>query len=382
MIYIHVPFCKSFCTYCGFYSERGECNSFYMGALDAEIRERGAEWRAALEGECEGSEGLACGVVSAPRTLYLGGGTPSLLSAAQLRQIFSILSEVFGPDFAADECTIEVNPEDIVHKDDEYFQTLHELGITRISMGVQSFDNKLLKWMNRRHDASTAVQAFKRLREAGFDNISLDLIFGINGYFCLESDLSTLLELAPEHISCYQLSIDENSALASMQYEPLDDEECSRQYDLICRSLAAAGYDHYEISNFARPGFRAVHNSAYWTRVPYLGLGPAAHSLDPDGKTRRWNPQSITEWGNHEYGSETLSQEDIRTEQIMLGLRTAEGVHADLLPQEVLPSLDPSATPTALPAPLQPSHVPNHYRIPESNWFVSDNIIAKIVSYI
>lgn len=385
MIYIHVPFCKSFCTYCGFYSEVGECNSFYVDALCAEIRRRGPLWRDN----------------DAPQTVYLGGGTPSLLAEPQLRQIFMTLLEVFGPDFALDECTIEVNPDDVIHKPESWFQTLKLLGISRISMGVQSFQDDLLRWMNRRHSAAEAIQAYNLLRAHGFTNISLDLIFGIAGYESISNDIEKMLELNPEHISCYQLSVDENSALASRNYVPLDDEICSRQYAEICTRLKAAGYEHYEISNFAKNGHRALHNSAYWTRQPYVGFGPGAHSLKPDLQTREWNAPDLKSYlaanpasasSNPASASstpasstpaeplettdrETLSREQIRIEKIMLGLRTQDGISEYLLPKEA--DLEKHLHEGTLER-IKDDKI----RIPEEKWFVSDNIIAQIVSFL
>jgi oxygen-independent coproporphyrinogen-3 oxidase len=169
------------------------------------------------------------------------------------------------------EGTVEVNPDDITP---EYAAGLRSLGVNRVSMGIQSLDEGMLRWMNRRHSAEGAKRAFRMLRDAGFDNISVDIIFGVNGMSreMLEGTVKEILQWRPEHISAYQLSIEEGSALGRMaregRYLELSDEDCSAQYYLICSLLAAAGYEHYEISNWALPGRRAVHNSAYWTRAP------------------------------------------------------------------------------------------------------------------
>ena len=179
-----------------------------------------------------------------------------------------------------DEFTVEVNPEDVVEKGEEYIRALARMGVNRISMGVQSFDDGVLKKMNRRHDSALALKAFSLLRSAGFDNISLDLIFGgfdIDSQI-LASTLRTIVELRPEHISAYQLSIEEGSILARMcekgQYRECPDELCAEQYNQICTCLAEAGYEHYEISSWALPSKRSQHNSAYWKRIPYVGQRP------------------------------------------------------------------------------------------------------------
>ncbi|MBR1405394.1 MAG: coproporphyrinogen III oxidase family protein [Bacteroidales bacterium] len=258
MIYVHVPFCKSFCTYCGFYSEvcKGSAQiADYVDEVCREISSRTAETAA----------------TASVNTLYFGGGTPSVLPLSALSRIVSavrtgLVSQGCSPDF--EEFTVEVNPEDIVEKGPEYVRGLRGLGVNRISMGVQSFDDGILRWMNRRHTAERARKAFGQLREGGFDNISIDLIFGLSQ---LSDDLwrSTLeqaLELGPEHISSYQLSVEEGSTLERQvlegRYAEASDEQCRRQYDLLCQALAAAGYHHYEISNLARPGFEARHNAA------------------------------------------------------------------------------------------------------------------------
>ncbi len=225
-------------------------------------------------------------------------------------------------------------------------------------MGVQSLDDGMLRWMNRRHDSYGARRAYRLLREAGFDNISVDVIFGVGGMSpeMLETTVRELLEWRPEHISAYQLSVEEGSALGRMaregRYTELPDEACAAQYQLLCRLLSASGYEHYEISNWALPGRRAIHNSAYWTRAPYVGLGPGAHSLrcrsanGPSASTTRsWNSEELTGWTAT---SEVLTEEEIREERIMLGLRTAEGL-------------------------------PEYGRIPEEKWFVADDIISSLI---
>ena len=357
MIYVHVPFCRSFCTYCDFYSELAckgrDSHSYetYLSELLSEAARRAAEIEAAAD----------------VRTLYFGGGTPSVLPLTILERIVS----AFG-GLSFEEFTIEVNPEDILEKGPEYLAGLKALGVNRVSMGVQSLDDPMLRWMNRRHDAEGAHKAFLALREAGFDNISLDVIFGISHLSeeTLSSTLREILSWKPEHISAYQLSIEEGSALAEMlesgRYREAEENQCAAQYELICRLLAEEGYDHYEISNWARPGFEARHNSAYWARVPYVGLGPGAHSFD--GVRRSWNSQNVSSWES-EY--EYLSEEEAREESIMLGLRTSKGVAEALCDADAVEKLiSESAIIRIGDAKI---------RIPENSFFISDSIIERLI---
>lgn len=283
-----------------------------------------------------------------------------------------------------DEFTVEVNPEDIVEKGHEYVRGLISLGVNRISMGVQSFDDGILLWMNRRHDARRAIDAFRILRECGVRNISIDLIFGLS-QLTDETWIGTIeksLSLAPEHISAYQLSIEEGSALAKMvsdgRYVEASDEQCRRQYDILCRCLRQSGYHHYEISNFAKPGFEAVHNSAYWRRAPYVGLGPGAHSLT--GNVRSWNSQELPHMtsdgslATYSRNFETLSTEDIRVEKIMLSLRTDKGLEAT-----ELYSLADRAVVDSLLSEGALEVRDTRIRIPEDHLFTSDEIIRELI---
>ncbi|MBQ2197636.1 MAG: coproporphyrinogen III oxidase family protein, partial [Bacteroidales bacterium] len=251
MIYIHVPFCRSFCTYCDFYSEiapKKECGST-EAFVDAVLEE--AESR---------KEELSS--PSPVNTLYIGGGTPSVLPLDVLSRLVQGVSSYTNSPFG--EFTIEVNPEDIVEKGEGYVRGFVQLGVSRVSMGIQSFDDGILKWMNRRHDSSRAGEAFRILRSGGIGNISVDLIFGLS-QLSDETWIQTIektLALEPEHISAYQLSIEEGSALGELvvkgKYSEAGEDLCRRQYDILCSRLKAAGYHHYEISNFAKPGYEAV----------------------------------------------------------------------------------------------------------------------------
>lgn len=321
----------------------------------------------------------------AVRTLYFGGGTPSLLSPANMAEICSALRATFDLS-RLEEFTVEVNPEDVVGAGgDVMLDGLRKLGVNRISMGVQSFCDSHLRFMNRRHTASSAVEAFRKLRAAGFSNISIDLIFGFAGLTDEEwrSSLEQAVALGPEHISAYQMSLDPNSALADLaaagRYTEPSEDVCAGQYAFLQDFLEAAGYRQYEISNFAKEGFCSRHNSAYWTRDAYLGLGAAAHSFD--GKAvRSWNPASIEEYEaapGVAAGSETLSEEDIFNEKIMLGLRTTRGV--DIKTIETAPegrSLSAVAAGLVADGLLEESG--SCYRIPRGRLFVCDAIIGRL----
>lgn len=334
--------------------------------------------------------------MSAPgavNTLYIGGGTPSVLPLDVLRRIVDALlssrslrrgENTVGAQSPFEEFTVEVNPEDIVEKGGEYVRGLLETGVDRVSMGIQSFDDGILRWMNRRHSAAGAVEAFRILRRCGVRNISVDLIFGLSQLAddVWEDTIERALELAPEHISAYQLSIEEGSALAKLvadgRYVEASDEQCRHQYDVLCQTLRQAGYHHYEISNFARPGFEAVHNSAYWSRVPYIGLGPGAHSLT--GDIRSWNSQELPHRSpdgfpaTYSRTSETLSPEDIRVERIMLSLRTDKGLEA-----AELYSLADRAVINSLLSEGALEKQGGSIRIPESRLFTSDEIIRELI---
>ena len=390
MIYVHVPFCGSFCTYCDFYSEIArspEVRDRYVKDICAEAARRQEEIRRTLD----------------VRTLYLGGGTPSVLPLSCLEQIVRAVDA--GP---YEEFTVEVNPEDIVCGGPEYVRGLLGLGVNRISMGVQSLDDGMLRWMDRRHNAATARRAWRILREAGVSNGSVDVIFGISHLTdeVLERTVAEILDWGPEHVSAYQLSIEPGSELAQLcvqgRYREASEDQCAGQYRLLCRLLGQAGYRHYEISNWARPGREAVHNSAYWSRAAYVGLGPGAHSFDGKGH-RSWNSEVLCGWKPE---TEVLDAAAERTERIMLALRTDRGIALSELPPEPAARLLQAGALEHLPADLTQEYLPSgrsqehltsdralerypsglrntrpsdRVRIPEDRWFVSDEIIAELI---
>ena len=345
-----------------------------------------------------------CEITDDTNTLYIGGGTPSVLPLSVFGRLLDALKKA-GHGGPYDEFTVEVNPEDIVEKGEDYVRGLLELGVNRISMGIQSFDDGILKFMNRRHNADTAVKAYAVLEKAGVRNISIDLIFGLPQLSDEQwgETLKMAMEISssgipPQHISAYQLSVEPGSMLAKMvekgRFEEASDDLCERQYSMLCDALAAAGYRHYEISNFARPGYEAVHNSAYWNHTPYVGFGPGAHSFliprsfdSPDlspgpdtsvGTMRQWNradlcaymedPASVREY-------EILDDGQLVLEKIMLGLRTSKGVDAGFIDGHC----DAGAVSRALQAGNLVRLDDGNIRIPEDRFFVSDGIIADIV---
>ena len=381
-IYIHIPFCSQFCTYCNFYSVK------QLG-----LRERFVQ---AMVNEIEARKDFFKNIGSSVTTVYIGGGTPSVLLPGQLARIVGALRRTFDLS-GLEEFTIEVNPNDITP---EYAAFITSLGVNRVSMGMQSFDDSHLKWMNRRHTSSEGIQAYRILRDAGINNISLDLIFGyapLSGQQW-ENNIDTMISLAPEHISAYQMSIEPGSRLSAMSrngsYTPPSDEECLRQYTLLQTKLTAAGYHQYEISNFARQK-PAQHNSSYWDGTPYLGLGPAAHSYS--GARRMWNTPSVKKYCSYYCGEgaadvvgyEDLTLEDIFNETIMLGLRRTRGFSLDSLAsldasllREIMPDINRLVMGGQLimedASSLGGAATGKNIRIPADKLFVSDSIIREL----
>ena len=399
MIYIHIPFCRSFCTYCDFYSEvAGRCFNAerFAEALSEEIRSRAGE------------------ITDEVNTLYIGGGTPSVLPLCVFEHILDTLKEA-GHGGPYDEFTVEVNPEDIVGNGEEYVRGLLSLGVNRISMGVQSFDDGILKFMNRRHDAETARKAYAILEEAGVENISIDLIFGLPQLSDAQwqDTLDKALSISgagrlPKHISSYQLSVEPGSMLAKLvekgRFEEASEVLCERQYSMLCAALRDAGYRHYEISNFALPGYEARHNSAYWKHVPYVGFGPGAHSLvfpqsvsptAPEGAyglrsveshySRTWNEADLNRYLEDPMGvkdGEELTGGQVVMERIMLALRTSEGIPEEFLRMHCAPHELEHALACGNLVRIPDCHgaadAPCRLRIPEERFFVSDSIISDL----
>lgn len=361
---------------------------------------------ASLENEARAKAGFFKDIGSSVTTMYIGGGTPSVLLPEQLARIVGCVKKVFELDLQQMEFTVEVNPNDITP---EYASFLVDLGVNRVSMGIQSFSDWHLRWMNRRHTAAEGETAYTILRSAGIENISIDLIFG---YGMLRSreweyNIEKALALCPEHISAYQMSIEPGSALGMLarkgKYEAPSQEACEAQYRVLQKKLSGAGYVQYEISNFARRKLRSQtlpyaeslyisqHNSSYWNGVPYLGLGPAAHSFT--GKSRFWNSESVKKYCAFYdcvnsavplcdnvcagvCGKEILTKEDIFNEAVMLGLRQVRGFNLNKLDSSLLSCIEPEINSFIKERLLIKEG--NNIRIPAEKLFVSDSIIREL----
>ena len=310
-LYFHIPFCKRICAYCDFYkSVRLEQMDGVTAAMHRELDER----QDYLRGE-------------AVTTRYFGGGTPSLYAPAALKGLLNHAAQLFDCSGAA-ETTLEANPDDLTG---DYLAGLREAGIDRLSIGIQSFDDDCLKLMNRRHTAAQAIGAVRAAQRAGFGNITADLIFGIPGFGgdSLKRSLDGVLSLGVQHISAYHLTVEPDTAFgrraARGEFRAVDEQISETEFLTVHHTLTEAGFEHYEVSNFALPGFRARHNAAYWHGAKYLGIGPAAHSFD--GEERHWNACSVEKYiAGDPAERELLTNRDRFNEYVMTALRTAEGI--------------------------------------------------------
>ena len=315
-IYLHTPFCKRRCIYCDFFSTtQSEKKPAYVHALCQELDMR----KNYLKGEDI-------------ETIYLGGGTPSQLTQEELEEIFSTLYNIYKVKEDA-EITLEANPDDLTP---EYVHMLRSLPINRISMGIQTFQEETLKLLHRRHTARQAIEAFQRCREAGFQNISIDLMYGLPGETLdtWEKDLQQAIALRPEHISAYHLIYEEGTALWKLreqhQVEEADEDLSVTLFRTLIDELTRAGYEHYEISNFCLPGLHSRHNSSYWTGKKYLGCGPSAHSFN--GTSRQWNVASLDKYihaiqqGKLDYEIEELDIYTRYNDFVITAIRTHWGM--------------------------------------------------------
>lgn len=312
-LYIHIPFCKKLCGYCDFFKTMSLAKkSEVLAAIAREMRERAS----VLEG-------------TVLKTIYFGGGTPTVCSPDELGALLVCARDVFDCS-EVEEVTVEANPDDL---SEEYLAGLQEWGINRLSIGIQSFRDEDLMMMNRRHTAREAVEAVEKARKAGFDNISIDLIYGLPTATVDDwrANVEQAISLGVEHISAYHLTIEENTLFGKKGVATAPEEVSDKEYEVLCQLLREAGYEHYEISNFAKPEKRSRHNSAYWRGTPYLGLGPGAHSFDGNA-TRSWNLPSINTYlKGCALEGEILSAKESYEEYVMVSLRTLEGVDLEFL---------------------------------------------------
>ncbi len=323
-IYIHIPFCKQACNYCNFHFSTSQRNvEELVNCLEKEILIRASSHHKDI-GIIEKDEPI--------QTIYFGGGTPSLLPASAIERLLNVINQNYNVPSDA-EITLEANPDDL---DKHKLQDLKSAGINRLSIGVQSFDEKDLVWMNRAHNATQASQCIEWAQSAGFTNLSIDLIFGLpemddNRWL---KNIIAAINTQVAHMACYALTVEPKTPLQKLirlnKKEPVNNERQAAQFSILMQTMSAAGYEHYEISNFAKPGYRSKHNSSYWQGKKYIGIGPSAHSYN--GDQRMWNVANNAAYirsiqvGSIPFEEETLTIQQKLNEEILTSIRTSEGI--------------------------------------------------------
>lgn len=377
-VYVHVPFCARRCSYCDFaIAVRGDVPwKAYVEAtsLELDIRQRQA----------------ATSTPQPIKTLYFGGGTPSHLGPDGVEALMEVLQEHFTWDNSA-EVTLEANPEDISA---QAVRRWSRAGINRLSIGMQSFHDNVLQWMHRVHDANAAIRSAHEAREGGIDNFSLDLIFATPDHLARswKRDLDQALALEPGHISLYGLTVEPRTPLgrwvARGEVHEADEGRYEGEFLLAHNTLAAAGYEHYEVSNYAKPQRRALHNSAYWTGTPYLGLGPSAHGFD--GQVRRWNIAAYERWlqavkstRDPRAGSELLSAQNRIAETVYLGMRTIEGLSVSQAEASHATSWQKAGWITLTPETAAEDKESHNYRLTctQTGWLRLDTLAADLTAF-
>ncbi len=365
-IYIHVPFCRQACHYCSFhFSTSLRLKEEMMSAMLIEMQ------------QVENKPSMI-------DTIYFGGGTPSILSIEEIKLLMDQIYRHY--EVSGDvEVTLEANPEDL---SEDYVKGLRDLGVNRLSIGIQSFLEDDLQYMNRAHSAEQSLQAIEYALSGGIRDVSLDLMFGLIGsdQSAWRASLEQIIDLSPTHISCYNLTVEEQTAFAHWrekgQLQEVDENIQYEQYLMTHELLSSAGYDHYEISNYAKPGHRSRHNQSYWNSQPYIGIGPSAHSFN--GERRSWNVANNAKYlkqikEGQERESELLSPSDRYNEYIMLGLRTAKGIaksQIDEFPKKMRESFD-AVSARLLGQGVLKSSGDTIYLSPEQ-WYISDAISAEL----
>lgn len=370
-IYLHIPFCKRRCLYCDFYSTtRDEMKHRYTAALCKELELR----KSYIDGE-------------PIETIYWGGGTPSQLSREDFEQVFETIHHIYkvSPDA---EITIEANPDDL---NDEYVSMLRTLPFNRLSMGIQTFNDESLSLLHRRHTAQQAIEAFRRCRNADFNNISIDLMYGLPNETeqTWANDLEKAIEMRPEHISAYHLIYEEGTPLWKLReqhrVEEADEDLSVRLFTMLIHRLKEAGYQHYEISNFSLPGLHSRHNSSYWVGKKYLGCGASAHSFD--GHSRQWNVASIDRYidaaenGTLDFEIEELDQATRYNDFVITAIRTCWGMSLDKLKTDFGTRLYDYCLRMARPHIEQGTLqiIDGTLRLTEQGIFVSDGIMSDML---
>lgn len=320
-IYIHIPFCRQACFYCDFH-------------FSTNLRPR-TEMINAQSRELELRKNYLGG--KRIETVYFGGGTPSLLTASDFQQLFDVIRKDYTLDDGA-EITVEANPDDLSN---ETLSALRKVGVNRLSIGIQSFDDEVLKALNRVHNGTAARESVTRAQDYGFDNISIDLIYAIpqQDDALWTKNIAEAIRLNPQHISSYSLTVESKTMLGKWasqgKFHPLSDDAAADQHDLLVNLLEDAGFEHYEVSNFARPGYRSRHNTSYWLGTNYLGIGPGAHSFD--GESRQYNIRdnrkyiASLEQGEIPSTRELLTLQDKFSEYVLISLRTNWGINLEIL---------------------------------------------------
>lgn len=368
-IYLHVPFCASRCVYCGFYSTtEKDLRDRYVDALRDEMKMRPM------------TDEIA--------TIYLGGGTPSQLSPSQLRRVFEGMREAYGEVNDDVEVTMECNPDDVTPS---FARVLADLSINRVSMGAQTFDDDRLRFLRRRHRSEEVRQAVDNLRAVGIGNISVDLMFGFPGETLedWETDLQRTMAIHLTHVSAYCLTYEEGTPLYKMRgtgrVKEVDEEVSVAMYGRLIDRLSAEGYEHYEISNFALPGYRSRHNSSYWHEIPYVGIGAAAHSYDLRG--RSWNVADVRayidaiERGELPSKEETLDIVTRYNDLVTTALRTKEGIDLSHLRKDYGEEYYLYILSTAAPH-LRHERMTitdDHLALTRKGLFVSDDIMSDLI---
>lgn len=369
-IYLHIPFCRKACTYCDFhFSTKMDTYPLVVEAMQRELVQRAQE----LKGQTVD-------------TVYFGGGTPSVLAAADLQRLIETIHREYSVHSTL-EFTFEVNPEDVSK---ESLKTWKRSGINRLSMGIQSFRDEDLAFMNRNHVGGQSEASIKAAQDEGFENLTIDLIYGVPTATRAHwiANVQKAIDLGVPHLSSYALTVEEKTALAhqikTKKIQPLDEEEAHQQFLLLTQMAAAAGFEHYEISNLAKPGYRAVHNSQYWHGVPYLGVGPSAHSYD--GKNRRWNRANNVLYskavlsGETYWEGETLTEADRYNETVMTRLRLLEGLPKNYVEKHFSESFQNHLV-AELKAELAAGRIVDngtHYAISPEHRFSADGIASNL----